>query len=101
MIEPWVAQELRQIERGLDTDDPRFVDGFRHSTPCPPREYRRYGRRLLPSVALAFVLFAGLLASFVVLLPIAVVAVVAAGLVGLFVIVLPRCADARGDRDRP
>ena len=58
MIERWVAQELRQIERTISSDDPSFAYGLRSGRPCPPREYRRRRARLVATV-LAVVLSGG------------------------------------------
>lgn len=40
-------QRLKAIEAALRTDDPRFADAMGAWRPCPPREYRRRGLRLV------------------------------------------------------
>lgn len=72
MIEPWVAQELRQIERQLKAEDPRFAAGLRYGSPCPPREYRRRRAFLLLLAGTAAALVCGLVAGLAATVPLAV-----------------------------
>lgn len=87
MIDPWVAQELHRIERGIDADDPRFAAAFRRGTPRPPREYRR--RRwyhLLAALAVTLTMAVAL--TLAVSVPLGIVSGILAGPATLAAVVL-------------
>jgi Protein of unknown function (DUF3040) len=73
MIDPWVTQELRQIEKRMNTDDPRFAAGLRYGSPCPPREYRRRRGFLVLAAGTAMALMCALVAALAVMVPFAVI----------------------------